>query len=107
MDPKCVKGPNNPSGIPAWKIFDFEYFSSPDGRHNGASLMKGKWILSANPDPRFADGEGPIQYLGHVSCSASSCQKQSLILPSDSLSKRNAQSYPLSHLQSARIRFGC
>jgi len=61
-----VKGPNNPSGIPAWKIFDFEYFSSPDGRHHGASLMKGKWILSANPDPRFEDGEGPIQYLGFV-----------------------------------------
>ncbi|CAA7268507.1 unnamed protein product [Cyclocybe aegerita] len=60
-DPKCVKGPDNPSGIPAWKIFDFEYFVSY-GVHYHASLMKGKWILSANPDNK---DPSPIQYIGY------------------------------------------
>ncbi|KAJ3514354.1 hypothetical protein NLJ89_g2429 [Agrocybe chaxingu] len=62
-DPKCVKGPDNPSGIPAWKIFDFEYFVT-HGNHFHASLMKGKWILSANPDNKPQD-PGPIQYIGY------------------------------------------
>ncbi|CAA7262774.1 unnamed protein product [Cyclocybe aegerita] len=62
-DPKCVKGPDNPSGIPAWKIFDFEFFVS-HGNHFHASLMKGKWILSANPDNKPQD-PGPIQYIGY------------------------------------------
>ncbi|KAF8882177.1 hypothetical protein CPB84DRAFT_1791109 [Gymnopilus junonius] len=64
-DAKCVKGPRNPSGIPAWKIFDFEFFASYGG-HFQASLLKGKWILSANPDPRFVNEEdSPIQYIGY------------------------------------------
>ncbi|KAF8966123.1 hypothetical protein BDZ97DRAFT_1917812 [Flammula alnicola] len=65
QDPKCVKGPTNPTGIPAWKIFDFEFFASHGG-HFHASLMKGKWILSANPDPRVqSEDESPIQYIGY------------------------------------------
>lgn len=62
-DPQCVKGPDNPSGIPAWKIFDFEYFTSPHGSHARASLLKGKWILSANPDHEL--DPSPIQYIGY------------------------------------------
>ncbi len=60
-DPACVKGLSNPTGIPAWKIFDFEYFPSPNAGHFHASLMKGKWILSANPDPNTPS---PIQHIG-------------------------------------------
>ncbi|KAF9530041.1 hypothetical protein CPB83DRAFT_905608 [Crepidotus variabilis] len=60
-DSKCVKGPSNPDGIPAWKIFDFEYFPNPEGGHYHASLMKGKWILSANPDKT---NDTPLQYIG-------------------------------------------
>ncbi|EDR04570.1 uncharacterized protein LACBIDRAFT_304375 [Laccaria bicolor S238N-H82] len=61
-DPQCVKSPSNPTGIPAWKIFDFEFFAS-HGHHRGASLLKGKWILSANPDdlhhPHFRQPPNP------------------------------------------------
>ncbi|KAF8878771.1 hypothetical protein BD779DRAFT_1613005 [Infundibulicybe gibba] len=60
----CVKGPSNPSGIPAWKIFDFEFFPS-HGTHYHSSLMKGKWILSANPDD-LHEGDSPIQCIGRV-----------------------------------------
>lgn len=65
-NPNCVKSENNPSGIPAWKIFDFEYFPSPNGGHHNAGLMQGKWTLSANPEVGFEEkggGDG-IQYIG-------------------------------------------
>ncbi|KAF8156716.1 hypothetical protein B0H34DRAFT_750525 [Crassisporium funariophilum] len=64
QDPKCVKGHTNPTGIPAWKIFDFEFFASRGG-HFHASLMKGQWILSANPDDNNHDTPSPIQYIGY------------------------------------------
>jgi hypothetical protein len=33
----------------------------------GASLMKGKWILSANPDDLYpGEAPSPIQYLGYI-----------------------------------------
>jgi hypothetical protein len=60
-DPKCVKSESNPTGIPAWKIFDFEYFPSTTGSHFHASLLKGKWILSANPE---RGNSTVIQYIG-------------------------------------------
>ncbi|KAF4616490.1 hypothetical protein D9613_008645 [Agrocybe pediades] len=63
-DSTCVKGATNPTGIPAWKIFDFEFFASHGG-HFHASLLKGKWILSANPDPHFTEETSPIQYIGY------------------------------------------
>jgi hypothetical protein len=65
-NPNCVKSEGNPTGIPAWKIFDFEYFPSPHAGHHKASLMLGKWILSANPEVGFEDkgGGDTIQYIG-------------------------------------------
>jgi len=61
-DPQCVKSPSNPTGIPAWKIFDFEFYPS-HGTHGHASLLKGKWILSADTEVH-TEGESPIQYIG-------------------------------------------
>jgi len=62
-DVNCVKSATNPRGIPAWKIFDFEFFASK-GDHFHASELKGKWILSANPLPNPDDDE--IQYIGYA-----------------------------------------
>ncbi|KAH6908465.1 hypothetical protein BKA70DRAFT_1103557 [Coprinopsis sp. MPI-PUGE-AT-0042] len=65
-DPNCVKSESNPSGIPAWKIFDFEYFTSPMASHFHAGLLQGKWTLSANPEVGFEDrgGGDNVQYIG-------------------------------------------
>ena len=67
-NPQCVKSEQNPTGIPAWKIFDFEYFPSPDAGHWHAGLLLGKWILSANPQPGWEDrgGGDRLQYIGYV-----------------------------------------
>lgn len=63
-DVDCVMSHGkNPSGIPAWKIFDFEYFPSTGG-HYHASLMKGRWILSAMPERLRGDENSTIQYIG-------------------------------------------
>ena len=57
----CVKSEGNPTGIPAWKIFDFEFFPATTTGYIQGALMGGKWILSANPER----GEGGvIQYIG-------------------------------------------
>jgi hypothetical protein len=63
-DRNCVKNSENPTGIPAWKIFDFSYW--PNHRlGDNAFPMKGKWLLSANPDYGHPDFESsPIQYIG-------------------------------------------
>lgn len=64
-DPKCVKSAANPLGIPAWKLFDFEFYPSPEGKHMDATLLGGKWILAANPDQTVYRGaESKIQYIG-------------------------------------------
>ncbi|KIJ96983.1 hypothetical protein K443DRAFT_681885 [Laccaria amethystina LaAM-08-1] len=88
-DPQCVKGPSNPTGIPAWKIFGFEFFPS-HGHHIGASLMKGKWILSANPDDLYhGEAPSPIQYLGY------SIEEACISIPVIPLSERADQVWML------------
>ncbi|KAF9446580.1 hypothetical protein P691DRAFT_732966 [Macrolepiota fuliginosa MF-IS2] len=64
-DKDCVKGPDNPYGIPAWKLFEMSYW--PDYRLNDKNHpMKGKWLLSAGPDYDFPDFDSsPIQYIGY------------------------------------------
>ncbi|KAF7761465.1 hypothetical protein Agabi119p4_9457 [Agaricus bisporus var. burnettii] len=64
-DRHCVKNSENPTGIPSWKIFDFSYW--PDNRlGNNDFPMKGKWLLSANPDYDYPDFESSlIQYIGY------------------------------------------
>ncbi|TEB28048.1 hypothetical protein FA13DRAFT_1633750 [Coprinellus micaceus] len=61
-DPKCVMSEANPTGIPAWKIFDFEYFPATTTGYIEGSLMKGKWVLSANPEQ---GNRSVIQYIGY------------------------------------------
>ncbi|KAF5349218.1 hypothetical protein D9756_009331 [Leucocoprinus leucothites] len=64
-DKDCVKGPENQSGIPAWKLFEWSYW--PNYRLGDSNCpMKGKWLLSANPDYAFTDFDSsPIQYIGY------------------------------------------
>ncbi|TFK41539.1 hypothetical protein BDQ12DRAFT_678154 [Crucibulum laeve] len=63
LDPQCIKSPSNPTGIPAWKLFEFEYFPQLGGQHD-KSRMQGKWILSAMPAAEWHKGNDPIQYIG-------------------------------------------
>jgi len=79
-DVNCVKSARNPRGIPAWKIFDFHFFASK-GNHAHASMLKGKWILSANPLPDPDDDE--IQYIGY------SIQDECTKVPVIPLAERN------------------
>ncbi|PPR01954.1 hypothetical protein CVT24_011103 [Panaeolus cyanescens] len=65
LNPQCVKGPDNPSGIPAWKLFDFEYFPHPNGDFKNAGMLKGKWILSACKDVENHENPDYIQYIGY------------------------------------------
>ncbi|KAF9006975.1 hypothetical protein BDQ17DRAFT_1351185 [Cyathus striatus] len=62
-NPTCVKGPENPTGIPAWKIFDLSYWPLD---HPEASRLGGKWIITSHPDiSREERGEeSPYQYIG-------------------------------------------
>ncbi|KAF8987976.1 hypothetical protein BDQ17DRAFT_1374525 [Cyathus striatus] len=63
-NPTCVKGPGNPSGIPAWKIFEFSYW--PIDYDEIHSRLGGKWIITSHPDIfREEKGEeSPYQYIG-------------------------------------------
>ncbi|KAF9057268.1 hypothetical protein BJ165DRAFT_1397571 [Panaeolus papilionaceus] len=42
--------PDNPSGISAWRLFDFEYFPHPFNDFKNAGLLKGTWIILACKD---------------------------------------------------------
>lgn len=55
----CVKSKDNPTGIPAWKIFDFEFFPG-----QSTSMLKGQWLLSPDldTDPHL---NRDIQYIGY------------------------------------------
>ncbi|KAH9477853.1 hypothetical protein JR316_0010085 [Psilocybe cubensis] len=63
-NPNCVKSPSNPLGIPAWKIFDLEFFPV-FAEHDDGSLLGGKWILSANPDHLLSEEDSTVQYIGY------------------------------------------
>ncbi len=60
------EGPYKSYRYPSLEDIRFRVFASHGG-HFHASLMKGKWILSANPDRMVAnDEDSPIQYIGYV-----------------------------------------
>ncbi|KXN81569.1 hypothetical protein AN958_03906 [Leucoagaricus sp. SymC.cos] len=89
LDKNCVKGPENPMGIPAWKLFEMSYW--PNHRLGDKNYpMKGKWLLAANPDEAFQDFDAsPIQYIGYST--EESCTK----IPVVPLEKRKNQVWML------------
>ncbi|PPQ89273.1 hypothetical protein CVT25_001357 [Psilocybe cyanescens] len=87
-NPKCVKDPSNSLGIPAWKIFDLEFFPIFD-KHEHGSLMGGKWVLSANPHHLLNDEDSPVQYIGY------SIQDECRQTPPTPLASRSNQAWLL------------
>ncbi|KAJ7512749.1 hypothetical protein B0H11DRAFT_1947220 [Mycena galericulata] len=58
-DPGCIRSPQNPSGIPAWKIFTMNWWTGAVGP------LANKWTL--NPEDYRLEGKGyaPNNYLGY------------------------------------------
>ncbi|KAJ7666149.1 hypothetical protein DFH06DRAFT_984681 [Mycena polygramma] len=58
-DSRCVLSPGNPSGIPIWKMFTFNWWTG------AAGPLKNKWTL--NPEDYQLEGKGyaPNTYLGY------------------------------------------
>ncbi|KAJ7485265.1 hypothetical protein FB451DRAFT_1127392 [Mycena latifolia] len=58
-DPKCILSPQNPSGIPVWKMFSFNWWTGAVGP------LASNWTL--NPEDYQLEGKGyaPNNYLGY------------------------------------------
>ncbi|KAJ7683009.1 hypothetical protein B0H17DRAFT_942269 [Mycena rosella] len=56
-DPKCIMSPHNPSGIPVWKMFSFNWWTGAVGP------LANNWTL--NPEDVSAKGYAPNNYLGY------------------------------------------
>ncbi|KAJ6595853.1 hypothetical protein DFH09DRAFT_1244474 [Mycena vulgaris] len=58
-DPNCILSPHNPSGIPVWKMFSFNWWTGPVGP------LANNWTL--NPEDYRLEGKGyaPNNYLGY------------------------------------------
>ncbi|KAJ7291724.1 hypothetical protein C8J57DRAFT_1588283 [Mycena rebaudengoi] len=58
-DAKCILSPQNPSGIPVWKMFSFNWWTGAEGP------LGHKWTL--NPEDYQLEGKGytPNTYLGY------------------------------------------
>ncbi|KAJ7778290.1 hypothetical protein B0H16DRAFT_882948 [Mycena metata] len=66
-DPKCIQSVKNPSGIPLWKLFAWNWWTGAVGP------LKNKWTM--NPEDYQLEGKGfrPNNYLGYSvepACSA-------------------------------------
>lgn len=67
IDPKCIKGPTHPLGIPAWKMLSFHFW-------NGASNpLGGNWTLSPEDYSHIHPSDSPRNvYLGYVTLGSTS-----------------------------------
>ncbi|KAF8998237.1 hypothetical protein BDQ17DRAFT_1328891 [Cyathus striatus] len=63
----CIKSQQNPRGIPAWKIFDFDYFPNIFGK-NPNEFLDARWILSALPNTVNPGSDHYIGFSQETTC---------------------------------------